>query len=335
MSLYIDQKYVSLISVKLDQFKIKKNYIWNFRCPICGDSKKNKTKARAYVYRQKSNLSFVCHNCGHSCSFGNFLKTIDPALFKEYQLERYKNESAGNVTKPDFEIARGLPVFTKNINIPTIESLDDNHSAKKYIASRKIPNKYWDQLYYADDFKQFISSTFTDHDQSKLKDNDARIVIPFFDRDKKLLGVQGRAIGVSKVRYITIKQNEDCKKIFGLDRLDLSKKVYVTEGPIDSLFLKNSVATMDANLSSVADTIKTNFVLVFDNEPRNKEIVKQMKRAIVKKYAICIWPSTIEQKDINDMIMAGYTKEQLEYIIDQNTFTDLKAQMQFNMWRKV
>jgi predicted RNA-binding Zn-ribbon protein involved in translation (DUF1610 family) len=335
MSLYIDQKYVSLISVKLDQFKIKKNYIWNFRCPICGDSKKNKTKARAYVYRQKSNLSFVCHNCGHSCSFGNFLKTIDPALFKEYQLERYKNESAGNVTKPDFEIARGLPVFTKNINIPTIESLDDNHSAKKYIASRKIPNKYWSQLYYADDFKQFIITTFTEHDQSRLKDNDARIVIPFFDRDKKLLGVQGRAIGVSKVRYITIKQNEDCKKIFGLDRLDLSKKVYVTEGPIDSLFLKNSVATMDANLSSVADTIKTNFVLVFDNEPRNKEIVKQMKRAIDKKYAICIWPSTIEQKDINDMIMAGYTKEQLEYIIDQNTFTDLKAQMQFNMWRKV
>jgi predicted RNA-binding Zn-ribbon protein involved in translation (DUF1610 family) len=335
MSLFIDQKYVSLVSIKLEQFKVKKNYLWNFRCPICGDSKKNKTKARAYVYRQKSNLSFVCHNCGHSCSFGNFLKTIDPALFKEYQLERYKNESSGNVTKPDFDIARGLPVFTKQINIPTIESLDENHSAKKYIASRKIPWYYWNQLYYADDFKQFIMSTFMEHDHSKLKENDARIVLPFFDRDNKLLGVQGRAIGASKVRYITIKQNEDCKKIFGLDRLDLSKKVYVVEGPIDSLFLDNAVATMDANLSSVVDIVKSNFVLVFDNESRNKEIIRNMERAMKKNFPICIWPPTIEQKDINDMILAGYTKEQVEYIIDQNTFSDLKAQLQFNMWRKV
>lgn len=335
MSLFIDQKYVSLVSIKLEQFKVKKNYLWNFRCPICGDSKKNKTKARAYVYRQKSNLSFVCHNCGHSCSFGNFLKTVDPALFKEYQLERYKNESAGNVTKPDFEIARGLPVFTKKINIPTIESLDDNHSAKKYIASRKIPNKYWNQLYYADDFKQFIIATFTDHDQSKLKDNDARIVIPFYDRDKKLLGVQGRAIGASNVRYITIKQNEDYKKIFGLDRLDLSKKVYVVEGPIDSLFLDNAVATMDANLSSVVDTIKTNFVLVFDNEPRNKEIIRNMERAMKKNFPICVWPSNIEQKDINDMVLSGLTSQQIQSMIDENTFTDLKAKLQFNVWRKV
>lgn len=335
MSLFIDQKYVSLVSIKLDQFKVKKNYLWNFRCPICNDSKKNKTKARAYVYRQKSNLSFICHNCGHSCSFGNFLKIIDHALFKEYQLERYKNESVSNVSKPDFEIARGLPVFTKKINLPTIESLEETHSAKKYIASRKIPYHYWKQLYYANDFKGFVQETFEDHDYSKLKDDDARIVLPFYDRDNKLLGVQGRAIGASKIRYITIKQNEECKKIFGLDRLDLSKKVYVVEGPIDSLFLDNAVATMDANLTSVSDVIKDNFVLVFDNECRNKEIVKNMERALKKNYPVCIWPSSIQEKDINDMILSGYAKEQLEFIIDQNTFTDLKAQLQFNMWRKV
>ena len=335
MSIYIDQKYVSLLSVKLDQFKHKKNHLWNFRCPICNDSKKSKLKARAYIYRKKSNLSFQCHNCGHSSSFGNFLKTIDPSLYKEYQLERYKNESASNVPKPDFSIAKGLPVFSKSLSIPSIASLDEKHSAKTYIRSRRIPEIFWNELYYADDFKRFVQTIFPDHDSTKLKDDDPRIILPFYDRENKLLGFQGRAIGQSKIRYITIKQNDDCKKIFGLNRLDLSKKVYVTEGPFDSLFLTNSVATMDANLSSVTDTIKNNFVLIFDNEPRNKEIVKNMKRAIDKNMNICIWPSTIQEKDINDMILSGYTKEQLEFIIDQNTFTDLKAQLQFNMWRKV
>lgn len=168
-----------------------------------------------------------------------------------------------------------------------------------------------------------------------MKDNDARIIIPFYDRDEKLLGFQGRAVGTSKIRYITIKQNEECKKIFGYDKIDLTRKVYVVEGPFDSMFLSNSVAVMDANLLSVTATVRDNIVLVFDNEPRNKEIVKQMKKAIDMKYSICIWPSTIKQKDINEMILAGYTKEQLEYIIDQNTFTDLKAQLQYNIWRKV
>lgn len=335
MSLYIDQKYVSLVSVKLEQFKLKKNYLWNFRCPFCGDSKKSKLKARAYVYRQKSNLSFVCHNCGHSCSFANFLKSFDINLFKEYQLERYKNESAGNVSKPNFDIARGLPIFDKQIKLPSIESLSDSHSAKKYIITRKIPQKHWSRLYYADDFKKFVTDIFPEHDKSKLKENEARIIIPFFDRDKKLLGFQGRAVGESKVRYITIKQNEDCKKIFGFDRVNISKKVYVVEGPIDSLFIENAVAMMDANLSSVADTIKTNFVLVFDNEPRNKEIVRNMERAINKNYSICIWPTTLECKDINDMFISGLTMQQIQNIIDDNTFTELKAKLQFNMWRKV
>lgn len=335
MSLYIDQKYVSLLSVKLEQFKYKKDYLWNFRCPICNDSKKNKLKARAYIYRKKSNLAFLCHNCGHSCSFGNLLKTIDLSLFKEYQLERYKNESTSNVTKPDFSIAKGLPLFEKKINLPNIDSLDSNHTAKKYILSRNIPYHYYDQLYYADDFKNFVKTTFPDHDTIKMKDNDARIVIPFFDRDKKLLGFQGRSLGSSKVRYITIKQNEDCKKIFGYDKIDLSRKVYVVEGPFDSLFINNAVAMMDANLSSVSNIIKTNVVLVFDNEPRNKEIVKHMKKAIEDNYSVCIWPNTMEEKDINDMILSGYTKEQIEYIIDQNTFQDLKAHLQFNAWRKI
>ena len=339
MSIFIDQKYVSLVSVKLDMFKNKKNFLWNFKCPICKDSKKNKTKARGYIYRKKSNLLFLCHNCSYSCSFGNFLKIVDNSLFQEYQLERYKNESSSNIPKPDFSIARGLPVFSNKsnkINLPTIESLDDKHTAKKYVVSRKIPLAFWTDIYYADDFKSFIKEIFPEQDSTKFMDNDCRIILPFYDMDHNLIGVQGRSIGQSKLRYITVKKNEKSRKIFGIDRLDLDERVYVLEGPIDSLFLKNSIATMDANLSSITDMLTTsNVVLVFDNEKRNSEILKNMEKAIKKNLSVCIWPKSIEQKDVNDMILSGHTAEHVQYIIDANTFSGVKAQLQLNMWRKV
>ena len=334
MSLYIDQKYVSLLSVKLDQFKHKKNYLWNFRCPICNDSKKSKIKARAYIYRQKSNLSFICHNCGHSCSFSNFLKTLDHTLFQEYQMERYKNESTRNVKEPDFTLVKTKPIFNKSLSIPTIESLSDSHTAKKYVKNRLISPEFWNVLYYADDFKKFIQNTFIDYNINRLIDNDTRLVIPFYDRDNNLLGVQGRALDQSKIRYITIKK-EEAKKIYGLNRIDLTKQIYVVEGPIDSLFLNNAVATMDANLTSVSDILPSNIVLIFDNEKRNKEIVNNMERAIKRNFQVCIWPDSIEQKDINDMIKSGLTIQNIHDIIQKNTFVDLKAQLQFNLWRKV
>jgi hypothetical protein len=139
--LYIDRKYISLVSTKLERFKQKSEFLWNFRCPICGDSHKNKLKTRGYFYRRKSDLYFQCHNCGTSLSIGNFLKTIDRSLYREYQLERYKNENKGNVATPDFSIAKTKPVFNivQKINLPTIESLPEDHAAKKYLVDRKIP----------------------------------------------------------------------------------------------------------------------------------------------------------------------------------------------------
>ena len=334
--LFVDVKYASMLSPYLRNFKQKKDYLWNFSCPQCGDSKKNKTKARGYFYKAKSNpnMSFMCHNCGSSMSFGNFLKTFDHNLYRQYQMERYKNESTRNIKEPDFSLIKTKPVFNKSLNIPTIESLPENHTAKKYVKSRMIPSKYWNTLYYADDFKKFIQNTFTEHNSDRLIDNDARLVLPFYDRENSLLGVQGRTLDQSKIRYITIKK-DDAKKIYGLNTIDLTKQIYVVEGPIDSLFLNNAVATMDANLTSVSDMLPSNIVLVFDNEKRNKEIVKNMERAIKKNFHICIWPSSMEQKDINDMIKSGLTTDSIHSIIKENTFVDLKAQLQFNLWRKV
>lgn len=336
MSLYIDRKYVQLISPKLEKFHQKSDYLWNFRCPICGDSFKNKQKMRGYIYRRKSDLFFSCHNCGSSISFGNFLKTVDRSLYSQYQLERFKNENSGNIAKPDFSSVKGLPVFEKKIEIklPSIESLPDTHAAKGYVKDRKIPKESWSSLFYTEDFQSFVNEIMPDYD--KYLYAEPRLVIPFYDEKNIFLGLQGRAFVKSKVKYITIKLSDDNKKVFGLNKIDKSKKVYVVEGPIDSLFLQNSIAMMDATLYNVVSSVgNLDYTFIFDNEPRNKDIVKHMQKTIDLGKDICIWPNLVQNsKDINDMVLNGFSPSMLQAIIDQHTYNGLKAKLKFEMWRK-
>lgn len=334
MSLYIDKKFVALVSTKLERFKQKSEYLWNFRCPICNDSAKNKLKTRGYFYRRKSDLFFTCHNCGTSLSVGNFLKTIDPSLYREYQMERFKSESTGNVAKPDFTIAKTKPVFKKRVDLPTINSLPEDHVAKQYLLKRKISRDRLDDIYYAASFKSFVLELLPDYEKTLY--DEPRIVFPFYDEAKNMLGFQGRAVGDSKVKYITVKLDDDNRKVFGLDRVDFSKRVYVVEGPIDSLFLQNSLATMDASLYNITLLLGNHdYVFIHDNEPRNPAIVKQMAKTISHGKNIFIWPQNVSAKDINDWIMTGATPSEIQSIIDTNTFNDLRAKLEFERWKKL
>jgi len=339
MSLYTDKKFVSFLSPKLDRFSQKSEFLWNCRCPYCGDSQKNKLKSRGYIYRKKSNLFYMCHNCGASTTLSNLLKLIDNSLYQEYVMERFKGESTGNVAKPDFNALKTniqlAEKFNSNkINLDSIEKLNDNHIAKVYLKKRQIPEQYYSKIYFAENFKTFVDGLFLDH--NKILYEEPRIVFPFYDEKNILQGIQGRAIGASKIRYITIKAHESAKKVYGLDTVDFSKRIYVVEGPIDSLFLDNAIALMDASLYKASPLIgKADFVFIYDNENRNKQIVQNMEKTIALGHKICIWPKNIVEKDINDMILAGYTKSELQSIIDSNTFGNLRAKMEFELWHKM
>ena len=337
MSIFIDRTFLLRVSAKLPKFTQKKTDLFNFRCPICGDSSKNKTKARGYVYAKKGNYFFMCHNCGASMSFYNFLDKVDSSILKEYALERYKNGEDGkaNYTKPTFEVAKGTPTFKTKIPLPSIQSLPDEHFAKEYVLNRKIPESYFSSLYFSEDFKDFVEVQMK-IEKEGLKENDPRLVIPFYNEEKELVSFQGRSLGESKLRYITVKVDENNHKVFGLDRIDLQRDVYVTEGPIDSMFLDNAIATADSNLKSADRVVdKSKLILVFDNEPRNKDICRQMEQAIEEHYRLVIWPEMIEEKDINDMILSGFTSEELQDIMEKNTFQNLRAKMEFINWKKV
>ena len=277
MSVFIDRSFLLQVSPKLQRFSKKKDDLYNFRCPLCGDSQKNKLKARGFVYRKKNDYFYMCHNCGVSTTFYNFLKEVDPNLLKEYQLERYKNGTDnGNYPKPDFEEAKQeAPKFRKALELPSIDSLPEAHYAKVYIQKRRIPQAFHSQLYYAEDFAAFIQNLGIEN--TGLKEKDSRLVIPFYDKEKNLVALQGRALGESKLRYITIKLHEDNKKVYGLDRIDEDKLVYVVEGPIDSMFLDNAVATADSNLESITDVLDKSKVVCstthFGGEPVQLKII--------------------------------------------------------------
>ena len=334
MSLYIDKKFVSLLSPRLKLFKQKGEFLFSFRCQICGDSKKNPNKARGFIYRRKSNLFFSCHNCGVSLSFGNLLKTLDPFLYKEYVMERFQNESKTNVPKPDFKLVQTKPVFRVGLDLPTLQSLREGHTARNFISARKVPVDWLSRLYYADDFSMFVKSFLPD--ETRTFKAEPRIVIPFYDTDKSLLGMTARSLGPSVAKYITLKTREDARKVFGLDRVDFSRRIYVVEGPIDSMFLPNAIASQDASLHSVIHSVGDyDYVFVHDNQPRNKDVCKQIKKIIDLGKDVCIWPDTVTEKDINDMVLAGHSPVQVQATIDANTYSGLRADIEFSKWRKV
>lgn len=331
MAYYIDLKYLKMISFQLEGFSQKKEDVFNCKCPICGDSKKNKSKKRGFFFRKNSDMLYKCFNCDVGMSFYNFLNFIDSNIAKEYSLEKYKEKNNTLFSEKTKPLPKVSIKEKSDINLPCIKDLSDDHFAKKYIIERKIPKGCHKDLYFAEDYKSFISELKPSYEQD-LPENDPRIVIPFRDEYKKIFAVQGRSLK-SKIRYITIKINETTK-IFGLDRIKKNEFIYVVEGPIDSMFINNAVATADSNLTIAEFLGKDKIILVYDNEPRNPMIIKQMEKAIEKDFKIVIFPEFVKPKDINEMILNGYSRPEIKRLLENNNYSGLRARIEFNKWRK-
>lgn len=322
----VDYKYVSMLGYRLDKFTKKSNSLYNFRCPICGDSEKNKNKSRGYLYERKGSLWFHCHNCGEHKSFKYFLKEIDPVLYHEYILERLKAEDKHLPVIEEKKEAK--PV--ENILEPfqTISELPQDHMAYQWCVNRKLPKAAYDRLFFIPDFPAFAGIKIV---------KTPRIVIPFYDYDGSLIGYQGRALDNNIARYITMHLNRDRPLIYGLDKVDHNYKYYVVEGPFDSMFLDNAIAVGSSALFSGVDKLqcnKDNAVFVFDNEKRNKEIIQMMYKVIKRNLKIVIWPDHIKDKDINDMVLGGMNASEVQHIIDKNTYNGLRAELKFTDWKR-
>jgi len=324
--LYIDKKYVNLLSGSLEKFKWKKDSLATCRCFKCGDSKRNKSKTRGYFFEHKGTYVYKCHNCGFSCNLYSVLESISPSLCKEYSFEVYKEKNPEPIKKQ--EQPKRQPVFTE---LGTrLDLLNPDHKAVKYVESRRIPKEKYSNFYYTSDFNKIMQSFDR---QGKQED---RLVIPFYDEGGNLLGVQGRAFTENSIRYITLKQ-ESCERLwYNLNGVDPRSTVFVTEGPIDSMFIPNGVAMQGAGwLSDIPDKIKdSRIVFIFDNEPRNKEIVDLIAKYIDGGREVVVWPEEINKKDINDMVLAYGLQQTIKLVIN-NVYSGLKAKMKYTYWKKV
>ena len=329
---YIDTKYLNIISPYLQQFKKKGDNLWNFRCPYCGDSQKSRTKARGFVFRKKNDLFFKCHNCGVGASLGNLVKTIDSKTYKDYIFERYK-KGVETRSSPQPEFKFNAPMFRKKgilEGLQSIKNLPDDHPARQIVERRKLPVESLSDLYLCESFFKFTNSIIKGKFPS-LDGDHPRLIIPFRDESGEVFAYQGRAFGNEQPKYITIKIDEERDKIFGLDKVDKSKPILVVEGPLDSLFLDNCIAVAGADFSN----IKGDLTVIYDNEPRNKEINKQIEKTIDQGKSVCLWPDHMKEKDINDMIIAGYSKKEVQEIITNNTFSGASAKLRFAEWRRI
>jgi transcription elongation factor Elf1 len=328
---FIDEKYIMLISVRLPKFKKVKPYLYNFRCPCCGDSQKQKNKARGYLYRVKNNTNYKCHNCGISVSFNSFLKDLDPETHKQYIFEKFKDGKTGKnfaaETPEDIfkHVETSKPTFKEKIVIDLPSAFLVSRS-KEYLETRAI---FRGEFYYARNFMEFVN-TIKPNTFKTTQFGEERIVIPLI-RNNTLIGVQGRALSTNPIKYLTIMLDDDAPKVYGLDTIDKRLPVYVVEGPFDSTFINNSVALCGSD-GEIRDLERSDKVFVYDNEPRNKEIVSRIERCIERGERVVIWPTTIREKDINDMVLSGHN---VQKIVESNIYTGLQAKLKFTTWKKI
>lgn len=337
---YIITKYINQLSFNLDRFKQKDKNHWNFRCPICGDSEKNKAKCRGHIFLTDNDIFwFKCFNCSASLSFTNFLKSNFPHIYNQYQLEKISDFKA-NINKsiiktPPIEIKKDV-YSTNKITIPCCSDLDLNHKAIKYLKSRLIPENKWKEFYYAADFSEFINKMRPGGKYKYLFPDD-RLVIFIRNIKGELIGCQGRSFenNESSIRYITCKFKDGEQLVYNIDKVDLSKKVYVLEGIIDSLFIDNSVAMVGSQNTEVEKI--DNSVFILDNQPRNREIVEKISNLINKNKEICIFDEKFlsRGKDINEMIKNGVSKTEIMNYIISNSLVGLSARLKLIGWRKI
>ena len=335
--LYVDVSFARRVGVSMRNWKDKGRNSFNFSCPICGDSKKNTRKARGYFFAKKNNLFFKCHNCGVGLSLKNFLKQVAPPLYSEYVLENFaEGSSTKNPSTPKFDNnlkeyfnEHVKKKYDEYIGLPNINQIKEENMAREVCVARKIPSSMWDKLFFARDWKEWVNEKIPDKYDFI---SEPRLVIPFYDRAGKMFMAQGRSLFKSKMKYLTVRFDEDAPKVYGLDRWNQDSRTYVVEGPIDSLFLSNCLAVAGADLESLPTLNKLSTTLIFDNEPRNPITVKKITQAIDRGWTVFIPPRGYVVKDLNEAIQAGMNPGSLQIFVETYSYEGMRAKLELSQW---
>lgn len=338
---WIDKKWINLLSPNLPNFKWINQNTANFRCPICGDSSKNKRKARGYFFTHKGSFLFKCFNGCEPLPVSAFIKNNYPGLYSEYKLDLLREKTGSERPKLESDNINTSTVVNDPIEVIqydiSIDRLSADHEARKYIQGRKIPEVAFSRILYTENFQDWVLNVLkaTKYSGSRLPD-DKRILLPLKDRKGNIFGVQGRSLDPnSKARYITIKKHDKYPKIFGLENIDITKPILAVEGPIDSLFLPNCIAFCGGDVNVPLNVDASRVYVILDNEPRSKDTIKRMKTAISKGYNVMFWKVPSIYKDVNDMVkLGGYEPRDILKMVKQDSKHGAAATATLSTWKR-
>jgi hypothetical protein len=333
MSLFVDQTYIGLIGQRLNLFRQVKSDLYNFRCPICGDSSKNEYKRRAYFYKNKSGegFNFQCHNCGGSHSLYKFIEIVFPEFIKQYKFETFSSSG-----KSIGLIEEAIPFKKLEVifdGITPMDLLPDDHPAVRYLLNeRRLPVSLLERFLHVDKYVEWLKETTQDEDL-KYKEH-SRILIPYTNKNDHIYRYVARSYDSDYAAKYLYTDLDLGSPIYNFYHVDHDKKIYAVEGQIDAMLIgQQAIALGNGKYDQHDLTSFKDCVIIPDNECRNVQIVNSLGKAIDSGLSVCIWP-TFYGKDINDMILNGLKIEEILEIVDSNTFSGIKAKIKFQQWRK-
>lgn len=352
MSIALDRMYIGMLEYQLQRFGWEREGLARCRCPMCGDSQKSERKRRFYFYadNEKNIFRVKCHNCsecsGWSLEF--WLKKYFPDMYRDYIMDKFqqdgKRDEYVECAKPKKpKETRTVGIMKKAVEVKpqdeflnkliSVESLPDDHKAKSYLIGRMIPRERFKLFYYTEDFKQLCLDFEPEEIEAVNRmPTEDRLIIPFFNTKGEVMAFQGRCFtsNAGDIRYLTCKKTADTPKTFGLERIVAGKPRIVVEGPIDSLFLPNCLASADADLLKVKGEI-----YIPDCQYRNRQINDRIVQMIDAGVKVVLFPPNYPYKDINEMVMdGGMTPRKVLEFICNNIYQGMTARMKFADLRK-
>lgn len=345
MSLWIDRKYLGIVSNQLRNFKWIDSDKAKCSCPICGDSTTDDRKTRGYFITKSDQrgprVILYCHKCARGYSFEKVLETVAPYLLEEYRMELFKEKGSSKKKKEDVIPVARAPAIRKTVaKMPAVvvTELSDFHPATIYLLSRQIPQRKMNEFYWTENFAELVN--FLAPGKYPKLQKESRLCLLMKDRESKVFGIIGRTLEESEdnLRYITIKFDDDALKLYGLHAHRRELPTFLTEGAVDSLFLPNALAMCGSAVSIIElkkEIEPANTILCMDNEPRNPAVVRQMTHFAQEGFRVCVWSGVnTKRKDINNMITSGVSNREILSFISSHTYTSLPAIAAINTWKR-